>query len=1014
VTAANSTGSVALAVTCISGNQTITFTINGDATGTASGTTAVTDSITVTGLNGKVLPANTTGTLQFANGAWAINLATSSLGLYNASGSLSSYLGSSCSGGQFVTGFSANGTVACGSPSGAGTVTQLTAGTGISLTPSNPITSTGTITNTGVTSFTGQNCVTSSNSTGTVTLTVSCISGNQNITFTVSGDATGTASGTTSINDSITVTGLNGKVLPANTTGTLQFTSGAWKISVATSSLGLYDASGTLSSYTGSISCGMANTSLTSFFVQSISANGTTVCSSAPATAINSLNSATGTYLLVANSPLSYATSSTSTILTCPTCLTANQTITVTATGEATGTATGTTSISLPLVLKSPVTENVSTTQVTATALTAGTSTINPYLTIGSSTVITSTTLAIIANANLANSIVVETATGTLLFYVNPLGATTIANNLNVYPFGLSGTDLFFQSNGTTGVQFGGYNNGFTPLLIDGNPIYFNTRGGNGPIYFGQSTTTVPVTFYGSLTQSSGTVSLATTSVTDFTDSGVTNAIPVAGSGGHLSAYGGSTTSGGSNCLLSVTESATGTLSNTNGACSGAGGGATTTISGVAGPTFTFNTNPTTSTAPSVTTSSATVNINIPNTQHIQSWTVGPTGATGVDFTSIQNALNACGTAGGGTIYLLAGTYAQAGTGLQWKGSNCKIYGDYGSSTITFTGATTLFSTASSGAEYSHNEIHNLTITGDSNTSDVGIAESNMSHGVYDNLTIDAVGSCFQLHDTVDITFYNTTSNIDCTTVAKYGIDGSSTEPWNGNLFQNIFIGCSTSGCISILDGNSEHNTFENIYEEPAGAPLTSSIGVDIFDTNIGSNPGNFGNLFINNYLEGNATAVKVAAGASCGAGECILGDMFIGGISDTNGTLTLPTSTGVTFLNFNNNFQPETTLSSHVGITGITTMPSVGTCGTSPAIDSHSNDNVGLLTVGTAAPTSCKLTFAISWPIAPVCTANIASGTAAAITAKAIAASVTFTTVAAMATNTQIAYHCLGDNSQN
>lgn len=118
VTAANSTGTIALTVTCISGNQNINFTITGDATGTASGTTSITDSITVTGLNGKVLPANSTGTLQFTGNAWHINLATSSLGLYDATGTLSSYLGSSCGGAQFVTGFSATGTVTCGTPSG--------------------------------------------------------------------------------------------------------------------------------------------------------------------------------------------------------------------------------------------------------------------------------------------------------------------------------------------------------------------------------------------------------------------------------------------------------------------------------------------------------------------------------------------------------------------------------------------------------------------------------------------------------------------------------------------------------------------------------------------------------------------------------------------------------------------------------------------------------------------------------------------------------------------------------
>jgi len=103
-----------------------------------------------------------------------------------------------------------------------------------------------------VTSFTGAGCVTATNSTGTVALTVTCISGNQNITFTIGGDATGTATGTTTITDNITVIGLDGHVLPAVASGTLQYTSGAWKINLATNSLGLYDANGNLSSFSGS------------------------------------------------------------------------------------------------------------------------------------------------------------------------------------------------------------------------------------------------------------------------------------------------------------------------------------------------------------------------------------------------------------------------------------------------------------------------------------------------------------------------------------------------------------------------------------------------------------------------------------------------------------------------------------------------------------------------------------------------------------------------------------------
>ena len=57
----------------ISGNQTITFVAAGDATGTATGTTMISDTMTVTGLQGKALPALATGTLKYSGGAWTFD-----------------------------------------------------------------------------------------------------------------------------------------------------------------------------------------------------------------------------------------------------------------------------------------------------------------------------------------------------------------------------------------------------------------------------------------------------------------------------------------------------------------------------------------------------------------------------------------------------------------------------------------------------------------------------------------------------------------------------------------------------------------------------------------------------------------------------------------------------------------------------------------------------------------------------------------------------------------------------
>jgi hypothetical protein len=406
VTAANTTGSVSLAVSCITGNQTITFILSGDATGTASGATSITDAVTVVGLNGKALPANTTGTLQYSQGAWAINLATSSLGVYDANGKLSSYLGSSCGGGQYVTGFSATGTVACGTPP-TGLTYSVAAGTGLSTsvatsssnstttvtlninngsvqnctagqdvnqlsatgiiscsisvktlagvntstisvlgaggssvaTTTNSITITSVSTSTAntwtvlqtftgltvngtttlasttnallltngsgiVSGYAGSNCSannapTGISATGTVQNCTAYLTGNQSVTLTISGDATGTASGATSISDSIQVTGLLGKALPSLATGTLEYTGGAWTLAPITSA----------STYSFSAGTGLSVSQATS------TSNTTTTYTN---TGVTSFNTATGTvtYTNNAGTGLSVTTSTTSSTYT--------------------------------------------------------------------------------------------------------------------------------------------------------------------------------------------------------------------------------------------------------------------------------------------------------------------------------------------------------------------------------------------------------------------------------------------------------------------------------------------------------------------------------------------------------------------------------------------------------------------------------------------------------------------------------------------------------------------------
>lgn len=57
----------------ITGNQTITLTPSGDISGTVSGSTALNQTVTVTGLKGKVLPSLTAGILRYTGVAWALD-----------------------------------------------------------------------------------------------------------------------------------------------------------------------------------------------------------------------------------------------------------------------------------------------------------------------------------------------------------------------------------------------------------------------------------------------------------------------------------------------------------------------------------------------------------------------------------------------------------------------------------------------------------------------------------------------------------------------------------------------------------------------------------------------------------------------------------------------------------------------------------------------------------------------------------------------------------------------------
>lgn len=261
--------------------------------------------------------------------------------------------------------------------------------------------------------------------------------------------------------------------------------------------------------------------------------------------------------------------------------------------------------------------------------------------------------------------------------------------------------------------------------------------------------------------------------------------------------------------------------------------------------------------------------------------------AAGGDFTTIQGALDRCGTDGGGSIYLLDASYAQAGTGLTFKGSNCHVIGrGVGTTTITFTGATTGFKTNSAAGKYSNNSIENITMTGDGTAASIAIDISDMSHAVYQHLKIDNFDTVFRWNDTQNTTFYNMIRDTTGTTIGSYGINASSTNPTNDNMVENSFFGCknaTAAGCVGVNLNNAQANSFYNVTVEPAGTSKT--IGVQFRSNNLTTNNGTFSNIFYNFYAEGNTYGISASSTANRSGLAPVFGNNFYGGQIETNTT---------------------------------------------------------------------------------------------------------------------------------
>lgn len=159
----------------LTGNQSINFAATGDASGSATGTTALSPNMTVTGLRGAPLPALAAGTLKYTGSAWTFDNST--------------YLSTAAAASSYQP-LDADLTAIAASAS------------------------------TGFLKRTGTNTWAFDAST--------YLTANQAISWTSAGDIAGSASGSTSISPSLTVNGLKGAALPALAAGYLKWTGAAF------------------------------------------------------------------------------------------------------------------------------------------------------------------------------------------------------------------------------------------------------------------------------------------------------------------------------------------------------------------------------------------------------------------------------------------------------------------------------------------------------------------------------------------------------------------------------------------------------------------------------------------------------------------------------------------------------------------------------------------------------------------------------------------------------------------
>lgn len=402
-------------------------------------------------------------------------------------------------------------------------------------------------------------------------------------------------------------------------------------------------------------------------------------------------------------------------------------------------------------------------------------------------------------------------------------------------------------------------------------------------------------TLNSSLTQSGGVVSLASTTING---NATTTSLTI-------------TSVTGTQCLHAVS----GVVSGTGSDCGSGGGSATTTINGVSGPSFTFSI-VNTSTASSITTSTANLFLNL------------------LEYTSGTNI----NVASNGVINFVNPGFVTAASATIWSAAQTYTGGATFNSTSTFNSSTIFNANVSSTANISASTFNASTsITNQSVTSSLVLNGAGGLEGAYGGST------CSSGKYVASITGAGVSG---CTFIATSSITGVFTSTNGG-------IGTSTNPTDSqVLSASGTTPTWKNIVAGTNTTVTTTTTSIAI-----------------------NATAGGSGTVTTSSAGTANTLPIWTSGSALGNSTISQPTATS-TVINSSSTCVggactgPSSLIwiaSSSSGYWDATgTIPTVSSCGTSPT--STGNQWRSRITVGSLTVTGCTETFPIAFVKIPSC----------------------------------------------